>query len=118
MPDRIVAVVTDVFFAAKVLDGARRAGRDAVFAKSAEHAISLARENAAMLVVDLNCRDVDAPGLIRLFKADPALRPIPALGFVSHVQEDRKREAIEAGCDRVVARSTFSDRAADLLSGR
>jgi hypothetical protein len=39
------------------------------------------------------------------------------LGFVSHVQEDLKQAALAAGFDRVVARSTFSDKARELLAG-
>lgn len=116
--ETIVAVVPDLMFHVKVSDGARSAGRRAAFAQTLEQAIELVRQTRAVLVVaDLNCKTVDVIELVRRLKADPALRAIPALGFVPHVQEDRKRDALEAGYDKVVARSTFSDQARTLLSG-
>jgi hypothetical protein len=44
------------------------------------------------------------------------MNPVRILGFLSHVQEGRKREALDAGCDQVVVRSVFSDKAAQLLA--
>jgi len=113
----IVAVVTDLFFAVKVTDAGKRAGREVKFANSLEQALDLVRSyRPAMVVADLGCHDVDVMELARRLEGEPELSAIPVLGFVSHVQEDRKREALAAGFDRVVARSTFSDRAVELLS--
>lgn len=113
---QIIGIVTDLFFTVKVIDAAKKAGLTVKFVKSADAALERAREGARLLVVDLNCRDVDTVDVIRRFKADSALAAIPALGFLSHVQESRKQEALAAGCDRVVPRSVFSDRTAELLS--
>ena len=114
----IVAVVTDLFFAVKVTDGAKRAGRAVKFAQSLEQALELATAKVPVMVVaDLQCREVDCLELARRIKADAALATIPLLGFVAHVQEDRKQAALAAGFDKVVARSTFSDRARELLAG-
>ncbi|MFN7925050.1 MAG: response regulator [Bryobacteraceae bacterium] len=112
---QIIGVVTDLFFTVKVIDAAKKAGLTVKFVKSAEAALEKAREGARLLVVDLNCRDVDTVDLIRRMREDPALAAIPALGFLSHVQESRKQEALAAGCSRVVPRSVFSDRTAELL---
>ncbi len=116
--ETILAVVTDLFFAVKVADGAKHAGRQAKFAKTLAQALEMARaERPSLMVADLHCREVDCLELARQFKADPELCTTPLLGFVSHVQEDRKREALAAGFDRVVARSTFSDRVRELMGG-
>lgn len=115
--ETIVAVVSDLLFHVKIETGAKQAGRAVRFATTLDQAVRYAREaRAVLLVVDLNCKTVDVIALVKDMKSDPELSQIPVLGFVSHVQEDRKREALAAGFDRVVARSTFSDRAAELLS--
>lgn len=113
----VLAVVKDLFFAVKVSDGAKRAGRSVRTVASVEQALATALvERPAMLVADLNCDGVDMLELARRWKADETLCGVPLLGFVPHVREDRKRAALDAGFDRVVARSTFSDRAAELLA--
>jgi CheY-like chemotaxis protein len=114
----IVAVVTDLFFAVKVSDGAKHANRDVKFAGTIDQAIQFARnERPVMIVADLHCREVDCLELARQLEADPELSGIPLLGFSSHVQEDLKRAALTAGFDKVVARSTFSDKVRQLLAG-
>lgn len=114
----IVAVAPDLMFHVKISDAAKHAGRRVTFVESVDRAMDTARyHGAVLLVADLNCKTVDVLELVRRFKADSELRPIPAIGFVSHVQEDRKRAALEAGFDKVVARSTFSDKARELLAG-
>ncbi len=112
----VLAIVKDLFFAVKVADGAKRAGRAVRSVNSVDQALAVATaERPALLVADLNCEGVDLLDLARRWKADETLSAVPLLGFVPHVQEDRKRAALQAGFDRVVARSTFSDRTAELL---
>ena len=113
----ILAVVTDLFFAVKVIDAGKRAGRAVKFAQSLEQALDLARALRPVLVVaDLHCREVDCLELARQIRQDPKLTAFPILGFVSHVQEDLKRAALSAGFSKVVARSTFSDKVRELLA--
>jgi CheY-like chemotaxis protein len=116
--ETILAVVTDLFFAVKVTDGAKRAGREVKYVQSLEQAVAYAREaKPVMAVADLHCKEVDCLELARRLKCDPGTSAIPMLGFLSHVREDLKQAALSAGFDRVVARSTFSDKARDLLAG-
>lgn len=103
----VLAVCTDLFFAVKIGDAAKRAGVQARFFKSGQSLLEAARHGAAMIVVDLNCREVDGAGVIRELKADPACAATPITAFVSHVQSETIREARAAGCDRVLARSAF-----------
>lgn len=110
----VLVVVNDLFFRAKVIDAAKRAGRLIRFAQTLDEAIDKA-SGAGLIVLDLNCREFDTVELVRRLKADESLRAIHTLGFLSHVQEGRKREALDAGCDLVVARSVFSDRTVALL---
>ena len=102
----------------QVSDGARHTGRTVKFAKTVDQAIALARtERAVMIVADVQCREVDCLEVARQAKADAGLRSVPILGFVSHVQEEAKRAALTAGFDKVVAKSTFSDKARELMAG-
>jgi CheY-like chemotaxis protein len=115
--ETIVAVVTDLFFAVKVADGAKRAGREVKFGRTLDETVELVRTAMpALIVADLQCREVDSIELARRLKGEPGLATVPLLGFVSHVQEERKQAALTAGFDKVVARSTFSDKARELLS--
>ena len=50
-------------------------------------------------------------------KADPTLRNIRTLGYVSHVQTDVITAARSAGIDEVLARSAFSERLGQILTG-
>jgi hypothetical protein len=49
-------------------------------------------------------------------KADPSLKTIRTLGYVSHVQTDVIAAARAAGVDEVLARSAFSERLGQILS--
>lgn len=103
----VLSICTDLFFAVKIGDAAKRSGIQVKFPKSRELLLDAARAGAALIVLDLNCRDVDCVELVRALKSDPACAAIPVTAFVSHVQADLIHAAREAGCDRVLARSAF-----------
>jgi CheY-like chemotaxis protein len=105
----VIAAVDDVFFGAKIQETARHLNVPLSLVRSPEELAAQARSRRpALVIIDLNatgCRPLDA---IRTLKADPELRDTPTLGFFSHVQQDLKAAAAEAGCDRVIARSAFT----------
>jgi hypothetical protein len=51
-------------------------------------------------------------------KADPALAPVPTVGYASHVQTDVINAARQAGVGEVMARSAFTQHLAEILGGR
>jgi CheY-like chemotaxis protein len=106
--DKVLAVMSDLFFAAKLNDVAKRLGAGAVFVKDKSVALEQVKLNPPVVIFDLNCITAEPLALIRAMKQDPATAAIPAIGFVSHLQTDLKREAQEAGCDTVVPRSVFN----------
>jgi CheY-like chemotaxis protein len=114
---KIVAVLDDLFFQVKIMDAAKRAGREIVFVKDEVKLGELARELPDLIIFDLNTKAVNAVELIRKLKQDPETKLIRLLGFVSHVQVDLKNEARAAGADIVVPRSTFSTTLPTLLQG-
>ncbi len=97
MPRKIVAVLNDLMFTVKISDAAKRAGVSVEFAKSADEAV-LKSEGAAAVILDLNFAP---PELIA------RLKPVPLIGYVSHVQSEVIRQARLNGCDTVMARSAF-----------
>ena len=70
------------------------------------------------MILDLNSARTDPLGTVAAMKGDPALASIPTVGFVSHVQAEVIAAARAAGVDDVLARSAFTARLAEILTGR
>src|ERR1700744_1340997 len=105
---KVVAVLSDLMFIVKIQEAAKRAGLDVVFVKSLEAAVAQAKDNPAVMIVDLNTTALDALEFISQLKSDDATKQVNLLGYVSHVQGDLKQAAQDKGCDTVIARSAFS----------
>ena len=112
---RVVAVLPDLFFAAKVAATAEAAGARLDTVAPALAVIRCQESpTPALVILDLGA-DVAALETARALKADPLTRPIPIVGFYSHVDEETREAAIAAGVDRAMPRSVFSTRLPDLL---
>lgn len=108
-PRTILAVLEDLFFTVKINEAAKRAGMTVKFVKSEQDALEAARTlKPALIVIDLNFHGIRPLDLITQLKSEEETRRIDLVGYVSHVQGDLKQHAQEAGCDVVLARSTFS----------
>lgn len=105
---KVLAVMSDLFFSAKINDEAKKLGMTAVFVKDKTVVLEQLKSNPAVVIFDLNCVQADPLDLIGAMKQNHATAAIPAIGFISHVQTELKQKAIEAGCDTVVARSVFT----------
>lgn len=88
---RVALLCPDLLFGSKLQGALRAAGHEPVAPGAA----------ADLLVVDLT-DDVDA----RIAASRDAT--VPRLGFYSHVEQDVRRRAEEAGFDRVVPRSRMA----------
>ena len=95
---RVALLCPDLLFGSKLQGALRAAGHEPV----------APGEDAQLLVVDLT-DDADA----RIAQAAGA--GIPRLGFYSHVEQDVRRRAEEAGFERVVPRSRMAREAAALV---
>jgi PleD family two-component response regulator len=109
---KVVAVLSDLMFTVKIQDAAKRAGIEAVFVTSQEKALAQARENPALVILDLNYAAVRPLELIVALKQEGA----HLLGFVSHVEAELIQAARNNGCDRVMARSAFSQNLPAILA--
>jgi hypothetical protein len=88
---RVALLCPDLLFGSKVQGALRAAGHQVVAADAA----------ADVLVVDLTA---DAAARLDAVRA----AAVPTLAFYSHVEQDVRREAEEAGATRVVPRSRMA----------
>jgi len=117
MGQAIIAVVDDMFFAAKIRAVAEAVGVEISFPRSLEALIQKARETKPrLMIVDLHHQKIDATALSRELKSNEELRDIRLLGFFSHVQTELQRNAIAAGFDQVIPRSVFARDLPTILS--
>lgn len=107
-PKRVLAVVSDLFFAVKLSDAAKRSGLDLQFVKDSNEVLEKAQSQPSLIVFDLNFDAVGPLALIAQLKGNAETKGINLIGFLSHVQGELKMAAQEAGCDMVMARSAFS----------
>jgi PleD family two-component response regulator len=112
----VLAVVADLFFIAKIKEAAAQVGAEIEYARSSTQALDMARtERPSLIIIDLNAAGCAPLELLAQLKAEAALREIPTLGFVSHLQTELQEQARRVGCDRVLARSAFSRDLAHIL---
>ena len=113
----ILCVVDDLIFSVKISTAAKALDTRVFFERSPEMVLPRIREKRPALVIfDLNSTKLRPLDAIAQMKADPGLRDIRTLGYVSHVQTDVINAARSAGVDEVLARSAFSERLGEILS--
>ena len=119
MKPRVIAVVDDMFFAAKIRGTGEQAGVRVDFARSAESLIAEGTEEPpASIIVDLHSERTDPFEMAERLKRDERLRAVPLIGFYSHVRTDIPRRATAAGFDYALPRSLFTKNLIDILNGR
>ncbi len=116
-PRKIVAVVPDLFFAAKIGETAKHVGAEIEFVRSAEDLLRRAREQPALIVLDLNAEGLDAVAAIERLKADGQADGLPLVGFVKHEMSELIESARQAGCEQVLSRNAFAKHLPAILRG-
>ncbi len=112
MQARVVAVVKDLFFVARIRETARMVGTPLVFARTPQELAAALAEPAGLVIVDLTARDLDyAAAFQALEGATP--RP-PVLGFTTHVLA-RETQPLHGRCTRVVTKETLTQELPELL---
>jgi CheY-like chemotaxis protein len=118
MARRVLAAVEDLLFRSKISETANTLGIEAKFPRSPRKLVEQATASPPdLLVLDLNSSRFEPLKLLREVKSDEALRDVPVVGFLSHVQRELAVAARESGCDRVVARSAFTKDLPEILAG-
>ena len=113
----IVCAVDDLIFSIKISTAAKALGAEIYFERAPDMLVPRIREKKPSLVIlDLNSGKLRPMEVIAALKADPELKGIRTLGFVSHVQADVIGAARQAGIDEVLARSAFAQQLGEILS--
>jgi PleD family two-component response regulator len=114
----VLAVLDDIFFAAKIRAAAEHLQVKLHFVRSTDEAMEAARAQIPSLVIaDLHAERCDPFSLAEQLKADETLRAVPLVGFFSHVQVALQQRAEQSGYDRVMPRSAFSKYLPEILEG-
>jgi CheY-like chemotaxis protein len=118
MTRTVIAVMDDLFFASKIRGTAEQHGVSVRFAKTVEDVLKEAlAQTPALVIVDLHSQRCEPIELAQRLKSEEQLRTVPLLGFFSHVQTELKNQAEQAGFDRVMPRSAFSQNLTAILLG-
>ena len=112
---KIYAVLDDLFFLVKIQEGAKQLGAELTTLATADAVRAKASECPDVYVFDLNCAAARPIETVQWLRAQPSSKSVRIIGFHSHVQEELKRKALEAGCDQVYARSAMSSRMVEIL---
>jgi CheY-like chemotaxis protein len=110
----VVAIVPDLFFAAKLQATARATGAKLVLVPIPHALERCAVAPPARVLVDLHA--AGALALVRALKADARTARVPLVGFYSHVDTGLRAEALAAGADEALPRSAFVARLPALLA--
>jgi hypothetical protein len=106
---RVLVVVTDLFFVARIKETARLAGVAVEMARTAEDVERAAAEPPRLAVVDLTA-GLDHDRVL----AALAARAVPVLGYTTHVLASRT-QPWHARCARVVTKETLTQELPTLL---
>ncbi len=118
MTRKVLAAVEDLLFRSKISETADTLGVEASFPRSPKKFLEQATASPPdLLVFDLNSTRFEPLKLLEEIKTDTALKDVPVVGFLSHVQKDLAVAARESGCDRVMARSVFTKDLPEILAG-
>lgn len=118
MTQRVLALISDLFFAAKVEETARHLEIPLSVVGSASQLLEEVKQNRpALILIDLNADPAQSVSAITAIKHAAHPNPVRILAFLSHVQEDLAEAARRAGADAVVPRSYFSKNLPQILQG-
>lgn len=112
----VALLCPDLLFGSKVEGALRAAGHD-VTRYDGEDAVREAVAGSQVLLVDLNEDRYDGAALVEGLRTDGALDGVAAVGFYSHVDQDTRRRAEQAGYDVVVPRSRMARDTAAVVEG-
>jgi CheY-like chemotaxis protein len=119
-PTRIYCFIEDLFVLAKIQETARKLGVKVGFVKADKDIVAKLAEGAeqdrpSLIVFDLNNANAKPLTLIPKIRTKLKKGKTSIIGFLSHLQGDLKVKAVEAGCDVVMPRSSFSQNLPNLL---
>jgi len=111
---KVLVLVDDLFFQAKIMESAKHAGVEVrVFTTPDALLTEIAQHDPKLIVVDLNARSRPVAALQKIQSSAPNASVV---AFLSHVQTELAAEARAAGCRAVMPRSQFARDLATILA--
>ena len=114
---KISLIVDDMFFTAKINAAAGSVGREVERIRSREQLEQLTAAPPLLVIVDLKAERLNPFEALAFLKSQDALRAVPVVAFVAHVQTETIRRAQAAGCDLVLPHSAFTRMLPDIIAG-
>jgi DNA-binding NtrC family response regulator len=112
---RVVAVVRDLFFVARIRETAKLVDTPLGFARGLEElGAALEGEPPGLVIIDLTTPGWDHAALLEMV-AERA-PGVPVLGYTTHVLA-RQTQPLHGRCDRVVTKEALSQELPDILRG-
>ena len=105
--NRVIAFVDDLMFLSRIREAARPEGVELRAVRSVAQLREACRTPPRLLLLDLDSPRVPSLEALAWLRAEPDLAAVPAVGFLGHEEAERARQARQAGCTRVLARSAF-----------
>ena len=102
-PNAILVIVTDLMFQSRLREHVAAMGSEVVVGDTLAVVREALTERTALAVLDLHVDGVDWREAVELAKG----AGVPVLAFGRHTEGQLLRAAREAGCERVVPRSTL-----------
>jgi CheY-like chemotaxis protein len=112
----VVALVDDLMFLSRIREAAKGRGLEVKAARTAADAVAAARAGARLVIMDLDSPRLGIADALAGLRADLSLTGLPVVGFFSHVEAQRGRDAAQAGCTTVLPRSAFVQKLDALLA--
>jgi CheY-like chemotaxis protein len=112
----VVALVDDLMFLSRIREAAKGHALEVQPARTAADAVAGARAGARLVIIDLDSPRLPVAATLAGLRGEPSLNGLPIVGFFSHVEAQRGREAAAAGCTTVLARSAFVQKLDALLA--
>jgi CheY-like chemotaxis protein len=104
--NRVIAVVKDLFFVARIRETARLVGTPLDFARAPEEvARALAAGPADLVILDLTTNGWDYDAVLGAI--EQATPRVPVLGFTTHALA-RLTQPLHGRCERVVTKETLT----------
>ena len=107
----IFVAVSDIFFYTKIRDAFLPSGYKLERLRNMEDWKEKAFQNQPIgMIVNMNDDRLNAPDLLKAFKATPETASIPILAFANHEEIGAWKLAKDLGIQKVVSRNEFSAR--------
>jgi CheY-like chemotaxis protein len=112
----VVALVDDLMFLSRIREAAKGRGVEVKAVRTAADAVAAARAGAGLVLMDLDSPRLPWAAAVAALRAEASLVDLPVIGFFSHVEAQRGRDALAAGCTTALPRSAFVQQLDGLLA--